>query len=205
MTHIPPFREWLGERAVPFDDILEPSTNQGLVSAGRTRNGTLTVRMAIYDFDDARVLAYFAMKCSGGDDFFEVHNVFAEQGYGPDAYDLALMHAYPKAVKPDVIIKPAALSVWRYYLARRPDVRRAPLDPRNGSYASAYAEDAADDLALRDPGTLALINTKFYLPRSPAYARMAERGASLCREFGESPLRILDAAERQFKSVYLGR
>lgn len=193
----------VNERAVSASEVLNPAEVQGAVVHTVRRNSMTETTVVLYDFDDAQVVSMVKVRRYGSsDDFWEVQHAFARDGYGPTAYDLALAHVSPQFLKPDVVIKPDAVRVWEYYMSRRSDVRKVPLDPKNLSYANAYAETSEDDFARRDPGVLRVINTKFQKQPTREESELFARGVSLCKEYGITPSRIASIAAADFQRIY---
>jgi hypothetical protein len=69
-------------------------------------------------------------------DTYTVRRVYAEPGYGPLFYDIALSHIYPASLMPDRsgMVNKDAMAVWRYYTHNRPDIKKEVLKPEDEDY-----------------------------------------------------------------------
>ena len=67
---------------------------------------------------------------------YTVTRVYAEPGYGPLFYDIALSHVYPASLMPDRsgLVNKEAMNVWRYYTHNRPDTKKEVLKPEDEEY-----------------------------------------------------------------------
>lgn len=194
------FSAFVTERAVPIQDILVDSAQQGLVVSDRRSGGSVERKLAIYDFDDKAVLGFISMDHWKGDDHFELGRAVATQGYGPDVYDMALMSAWPLPIVPSSTIKPAALAVWRFYSEHRPDCRKEPIP--DGVEKRDKFDNSLTDRGNHDPAALRIINTRYYLEPSSEFRRLLERGEELCSKYRITPAAIVKSGDRGFWQVY---
>lgn len=67
---------------------------------------------------------------------YTVTRVYAEPGYGPLFYDIALSHVYPASLMPDRsgLVNKEAMNVWRYYNNNRSDTKKEVLKPEDEEY-----------------------------------------------------------------------
>lgn len=194
------YKDFINEKAVPFSDIIDPVTQQGIVHTEQ-KGSKIHAKIALYDFDDNKILGYIYMAKFKNDDFYEIQNSVAEKNYGPDIYDIALMYAYPNGVKPDTMIKPEALSIWSHYLNNRPDVTSKELDKNDPSYEPRYEPDNESGY-VENPEAVKIINTVFYKKPDDNYEILGSRGDEYISKYGIDKIEIMKDAAELFRSKY---
>lgn len=205
MKHIKLFESFinsLNEKAIPFDDILNDKTQIGLVVDEKTRNGQKKIFLCLYDFDDKKVMAYLYMKATGSNsETFEIQNTVAEKDYGPDIYDLGLMFVYPNGVKQDIMIKPEAQKIWKFYNEKRPDVKKVKIDSKDSDYVDRYETDLESGYN-NDKDILNLINTKFSKEKDKSLTLLLDKGKEYLTKYNLKVNQVMKFADDAFKSRY---
>lgn len=204
MVNLKNFNEYINEKAIPFDDILDVGTQQGLLVKDVSANVTIDRLLSLYDFDDSQILAFLQMrKWNKRDDVWKISMTVAEKNYGPDIYDLALMSAYPESVVPSSAIKPDAQKIWTYYYNHRPDVKKVKINPDDDLYVSKY--ETYVDGAFKydnDPSVLEIINTKYSLESSEVYDKLIKRGDEYKDKYNVLDSKIFKISKKYFWSRY---
>ena len=202
MKYVKLFESFINEKAIPFDDILKDETQIGLISNERKLNNVKSIRLVLYDFDDRRVMGYIFMKALNvSGNLFEVENTAAEKNYGPDIYDLGLMYIYPNKMKPDTLIKPEALNLWKYYIENREDVIKTKLSTDDPEYSTRYEFDLTSDYRT-DKENLDVINTVFSKEKNDFLNMLLEKGKLYLQKYNLKPQTIIEEADKYFTKRY---
>lgn len=194
--------EQFNEKAIPFEDILKTETQQGLIVKDKhSTNGVVRI-IALYDFDDKKILAYAQVrKWSLKDETWQIDMTAAEKNYGPDLYDFALMSVYPESVKPSHTIKIAAQKVWTYYKDNRSDVKKEIIDKDDEDYEDDFEENT-DGPMENDPAVLDLINIRYTLKQSDVFTELVNRGKIYMDKYNVKEADILRIGRAYFWKKY---
>ncbi len=196
------FEEFITEKAVPFDELVNSENEIGLSIYIKSSNNIKHSYFTLFDFTNSKVLAFLYMRSLNAEgSIYEIENVAAEKNYGPDIYDLALMQIFPKGIKPDIIIKPQALNVWKYYYEKRSDIHKIQLKSDNPDYVNRYEVDIHSGYK-DDPEALKLINTVYYKNPDQYLKILLEKGREYMSKYKVNEKNMKDIGMRYFNDTY---
>ncbi len=181
------------EAANSFDDV---SGDVVLVSQ-TNRNST---KLCLYDIVRSEPLAYISGFKTGGN-IWQLDRIASQKGWGPLINDIFLMSLNPETVQPATMIKPDALNMWKFYYARRPDVKKVPLNPSSPNFATSYVDHEGGP-EITNPGDMQVINTLYSMDRTPEYTDLVSRSEATIKANGISKSSAIKMGLELFWEMY---
>ncbi len=201
-NYIKTYESYITEKAIPLEDIVNSNNDIGLSIYNKTSNNIKHSYFTLYDFTNSKVLAFLYMRSLNRQGtIYEIENTAAEKNYGPDIYDLALMYIFPKGIKPDIIIKPQALNVWKYYYEKRSDIHKIKLKENDPDYVNRYEVDIHSGYN-NDPEALKIINTVYYKDPNTNLNKLLEKGKEYLQKYNLNEKQLKDIGQKYFDEVY---
>jgi len=161
------------------------------------------IKLTLYNYKDASIIGYVKCVKPGTQSFWEVERINADKGFGPLLYDILMMLVYPLGIKPGSLIKPAALSIYQYYVTKRTDVEKQQIKDNNPVYVDSYRNDVEGE-ELKDQNNLRLINTVYYLKPTDNFNKFITESNQLIESYNLDVKSIIKNAENNFLELYYG-
>lgn len=197
------FNDFINERAVSIDDVLENEPYSGVaLKHSVIGGGHDKIKMVLYDFKKKVIEGYIALEKFPSDKEYMITRAYAIDKHGPLMYELALSSVSPTGIIPDRIIRPAAQKIWSFFDKNRNDVKKTVIGPKHYWYAKEYDIDIEHEY-LKDPEVLKLLNKAYSVDKPLKHTdELFQRGEELIKKYNLNVVEVIEKAEKEFLKKY---